>query len=741
MAILLVRGVVKTLNAGFNGNVYGPIIWTAAPAGVVDLAPFNGGAQVNVTARPNAPAGGVVLTVSSLNSAKKVIGGSCTCAVEQVVVTPPTPPVFKFPIASPMDVITDHDTITVTLPTTPPGDHLLLMNIKGNGKTVPTCIIPGIAGDHFTRFPAFDDAFGGKAWADTHASGDRVMLYDCADPVFMLPAPSQPPGDPGAPPAPPGPPPVPSPQFTLTLQLGADGKVTVTPPTKFYTVEALPDGNFLAHRGDIWAQPADGIDHLPPHHVDIIGTDGFPLIHADLRAHYWNSCVPFRTKPLTIQRTPADLVAEGFSFPYGDTGQPVGGFPNFQYWGPFTASFAGITIYMPTTGERPDIGLLSDPCGVFMLGRGPGPMLAWAQCVTDFPNFWVDAKTGKLIDLTVYPQADSYDSPGYQADKPYIWKGPKAPDGYHKFGGNMVPQQAHYLDAAYLAGAATKDPILLKGVQAGAVFCVATDGAKSTPTAAIVSGERRGIAWGTAMIFKAARLTKDFEDRGALPSTGFLGSDNFVNLSKSSAAYYGALMTGPVQDTFGLCPGDTTVGPWQQNYWLTVLAFAMLTGRIEWLAFYLKSLGFAVGMYTGKGKWTGWPPGWGTAYYIDTRDNNGTVYKDGGAMFAGFLKTELENVITAAGHGEVYAPQITQAQYDKLMVDPLNGGIAMVGGAYNITARAALVMADHLDRNGPAFIRGKVRGAHPDFDLALKNITTMVKNFGYMEPKVSVIAV
>lgn len=626
---VFVRGVTRTISAGFNGRVYGPIVWSASPASSMVLAPAADGMTCKATPPLSAIAGVVLISVSSIDRLGKKIGGSVSVTLEAVQAPPPPPP-----------------------------------------------------------------------------------------------------------PAPPGPPPVPAPEFTISARVQADGTVVLDSPIGQHSIQELPDGNFLAMFGSVFA-PEAVVRHLGPHHIDLFDAAGKAVLHADLRAHYWNSRVPLRTKPVTIARTPADLVAEGFSFPYGNTGVPVQPCANYQYWGAFSAAYSGITVYMPTTGERPSIGLLTDPEGEFMRTGRAGPMLAWADCGTDFPWFFYDEAAANFLDLTVYPEADSYDNPRGKA--PYVIKGPKDPtNGYFMYGGGMTPQLAHLWSAAYIAGAATKDLIYLSTVQAEAEFAIVSSAEASGPGGVVIHGEWRGSAWGHGMLFKAIRLTQDFESRGPLPPR-YRSSAYFLKLNASTLAYWSAQMTSDVGIASGVCmeAGAVTVGPWQQNYWLMVLAFGMLTGRQEWLAFYLRMLKFAVMIYGGA---DGFPPGYGTPYYIDIRDDNGVAIADGKTLFADFLKNELRNALTAAAHGQQYDPQVTQAQYDALQKDPLNGGKAMVGAGYNISGRAALVMGDHLDRNGPAWIRGKVRAAHPSFDLALKNIQAMVLAAGYMEPKVSVIA-
>jgi hypothetical protein len=79
---------------------------------------------------------------------------------------------------------------------------------------------------------------------------------------------------------------------------------------------------------------------------------------------------------------------------------------------------------------------------------------------------------------------------------------------------------------------------------------------------------------------------------------------------------------------------------------------------------------------------------------------------------------------------------LPKADHDRLLVDPLNGGNALLGSEYMMTTRACLVMADYLDKKGLA----PVRKTYPDFDLALANAERMFRNGGIVNSRVSVVA-
>ena len=238
------------------------------------------------------------------------------------------------------------------------------------------------------------------------------------------------------------------------------------------------------------------------------------LFDTDIPLHLWNAEWTYRPSPIAVTKKPAEIVAANRMFPFGDTGEGIAPPHNYVFKGPMDS--AGITKYMPTTGERGDIGLVTDPSAHYLLGDSPGPMLAWAQAAGSCPMHFRDEKTGRPIDLLKYPQANAYDAPGYQG-APWLPKGPRDPDGYTRYGDGWSPQQAHFCEMSYVAYMATGDLGFLEDLQYEANFCVLTDAAKSKPNGAIISGEARGLAWGFRQLFMAHIATKDLEAKGPLP--------------------------------------------------------------------------------------------------------------------------------------------------------------------------------------------------------------------------------
>lgn len=503
--------------------------------------------------------------------------------------------------------------------------------------------------------------------------------------------------------------------YKVTLTIGGQDFVYPSGPAhEYYFVTPFKDGSISFHFGVLGNLPQDQDPHQPydlDAYVAKIEIDGALVATVNVPAHWWNARWTYYPNPIQTVKSPAQLVAARRMFPFGNTGSSPPPPPNTPACTLMGSS--SVTIYMPTTGERPDIGNSTDNSGYYMLGFSGNGMVQWALAGTTCPMHFRDQNTGRPVDLLKYPGANSYDQPQKQG-APWFAKGKLQPNGYTEFGGGWTPQQAHYCEMSYAAYQATRNPAFLEDLQYSANFTILCDASRSGQTGKpTVSGELRGIAWAFRNLFMAHAATLDAEAAGELPDSCHTSS-YWKQLLDIQLAYYSQYMADPANQYYRLVPGPwTTFGPWQVDYMLTALAFGVLTGHADWAPFYVWALKNVIDR-TNNTPWQsgGFPPGWGTPYYVDAKP------------------TWYDAFVT--GNIDVHP---SQAQIDALKLDPLNGGKAMQGQEYLMTTRAALVMADYLDKNGLA----NVRAAYP-LDTCLQICTTMNKNYGAMNPRVAVIS-
>lgn len=466
-----------------------------------------------------------------------------------------------------------------------------------------------------------------------------------------------------------------------------------------------PDGRKVYHFGSIAPAPLKDQDFTKCYHLGAY-TDGA----INVPAHWWGAEVTDRTNcPIVIRRSPADLVAASRMFPFGDTGVAV---PPQPPRVPYTQmGSSNLTIGMPTTGERQDIGFVTDNSAYYMLGKDPAPMVDWAQAAGTCPMHFRDEATGKPIDLLKYPTTNAYDGAGYQGI-PWLAKGPPNPQApaYSQWGGGWVPQQAHYPEMSYVAYQATLDAGFLEDLQYSANFTVLTDAAISRQMGkATCHGEYRGVAWALRNLFMAHVSTRDAEAAGTLP-TSCHPSSYWKALLDNALGFYSRSMTDPTRQVFRFVsdlvdagnPSVKALAPWQCDYMLTALALGVLTGHADWTPLYLWALKNAIDRTSGDEL----PVGFGAPYYIDGGQPSWKA-----AMVAG---------IGQLGGAE----PATQAELAALAADPYNGGKALRGIYYLCNTRTVLVMAQYLHLKGLV----DVKSVYPKLDTCVSNVDRMLRN-------------
>jgi hypothetical protein len=618
-------------------------------------------------------------------------------------------PTSKIETPTPLDVITSAATATLDL-TASTGTLHIVGNVQGNGQTVVTVIWP--ISLQLVAQP--DTPNGGKVWQDVHSTGNSFVLYGCAA-TFLLNPPASGPVNPPAPgptpvPPPPAPEPAPPPVGPFPPPPADPTLVTLT----------REDGRVVTQLGELLPPPPANTDMALAHNLAPYTVGKF-----NIPGHAWNQRWTDRTNcPIKIIRSPADIVNRHRAFPYGDTGIPIAPQPaRIKYT--LMGSADNITVYMPTTGEGPDRGLIRDSSAYAMLGQDPGGMIDAGLAADSIPIFFRDQTTDRPISLLTYPSANAADLPGLQGS-PWLCKGipdAKAPV-YSQWGGGWTPQQAHYPELSYMAHQFTDDLGFLENLQYQANFMVLCDAYLSSSfRKAIITGEYRGWGWGMRDLFAAHVATADMEAKFAAagkPWPKWLHpSSYFQTLLDNSRAYYSSVLTDPACQVFRLIvPGGMSFfAPWMADYVLSALAFGILTGHKEWGPIYLWALGNV--MARADYSYQKYPPGYGCQYY-----------QDGSApsWYQSFL-----NGVT----GQQVPP--TQAQIDALDPakggDPYNGGKAMIGWEYLETTRAVLVQAQYLHQEGLL----DIKTTWPNLDAASANIDHLVHGDGILNPRQSVI--
>jgi hypothetical protein len=380
-----------------------------------------------------------------------------------------------------------------------------------------------------------------------------------------------------------------------------------------------------------------------------------------------------------------------------------------------------------------------------------------------------DSATGRPIDVMTKAYS-TYDMDGYQPGQ-WLDPGPPIPPngpdpsapgydngsgGYHvQAMGHWTVQRAHLCEMSYLAGQFTQDPIFLEDLQYMAEFAaIGDDGKWSGPThdqpPPNPTSEYRGQAWINRTLMMAWIATKDAEDAGTLPATCHPSSTYNPVLDVIRDRYLGVIANpDPNIQAFRLLDGSGRFGPWQHEYNMLTLSFAMLIGMKDWEPIYLWALKNTIDRTSG----TEWPVGYGGAYYLNTvRGGGAASWPDDAAQayngivppipapadFGKRFTKWSEAFEDMHLYGRVFgAPSgLTDAQYQALLKDPVFGGglVNMAGREYTQNTHAVLAAA--------AFLHFKklvdVRAVFPQLDTCLANVERQLAGDTF-NPRASII--
>ena len=272
---------------------------------------------------------------------------------------------------------------------------------------------------------------------------------------------------------------------------------------------------------------------------------------------------------------------------------------------------AQLTLYMPTTGGRPDIAPLPRWAVVYLLSMAPKArvvLFANADAGGGIPIHYRDRKTDLPVSLD---------------DHPSVVMGPGRPNSRDAFPALTIgdtpwtPQIAHHPSLSYLPYLLSGDLFYLEEVAFWADWVLASvdpgyrDGAKGL----IAANEVRGQAWSLRTLAEAALILPDahpmkayFNKRLSANMDWYL--KRFVNNTDQS-----------VSPILGIIPKPDDPGmmaPWQQDFLVMVVGHLAEQGvpgaeeLLRWLA------RFSVGRWTSDS--LGFCHQMAPAYYIKIRD-------------------------------------------------------------------------------------------------------------------------
>lgn len=262
-----------------------------------------------------------------------------------------------------------------------------------------------------------------------------------------------------------------------------------------------------------------------------------------------------------ITRTPAELGK--LVLPFGPA-RNAKAYPTYAPGSDYES--AGLTRYMGTTGERQEIGLVTEAQAVWLAGGSPNNMLVQAEAHNDVPVHF-----GK-VDIFAQPDASCYY--GYDSA---IGSYPIGNPSFNTEDRPVKPETAHYPALNYVPYLATGDIRYLEGLQAQATFNLI----QGPPLYRfLMEGQPRGFAWLFRDLAACYLATPDNAPSHLLPKAYWKKV-----LDKYRDAFKAAWVNNQqplVKNTHAAFEVATWIAPWEQDYLGFVLGWMVYAGLEDW---------------------------------------------------------------------------------------------------------------------------------------------------------------
>jgi hypothetical protein len=333
--------------------------------------------------------------------------------------------------------------------------------------------------------------------------------------------------------------------------------------------------------GHIW--PSQPASNLGAYTVAMeLGGD---TIVVSVPHHNWFGRWRWQSAARPVIAQVADLIAAGL-LPHYDAAVGGGHTPPAQqrhYAGPM--DLAGITPYMPQTGGRDDIGLVTECQGDYLCTCSPqalSSLLAQLEGSGTLPWHYRDETTGGPLDTFAWPRASSYD-PWNDAPDPYIPS--QVGDG-----GGITLDTSHEPDLGYVPFLLTGDPYALEEMQYTVNYNV-TCKTPSNRSNYNMSGALRAHAWALRCMARCARVTPDEVPQWLLPRSYFRqildGNREFVAGYANSSETLFAKLNCLADPRWGSppeehIPPDCSNAPWWEDYEQAVMGHVIEMGFEDW---------------------------------------------------------------------------------------------------------------------------------------------------------------
>lgn len=330
--------------------------------------------------------------------------------------------------------------------------------------------------------------------------------------------------------------------------------------------------------GRIWDSTPSNVG---PYRLEVQGPSGRAGA-VDVPKHYWWSRWRWQSEPRPVVANLERLIADALLPPYARNGTLSFAkvrAPEERSTPYRIMELAGVEPRMGTTGERSDIGLVTEHQARFICTGSRGALdiaRHQAEAAGTLPWHMRDERTGAPVDLDRYERMSWYGNP--TAGRPHV---PRTSTG-------ITIDSAHQPALSYVPYLLTGDPYHLEDLQ----FAANYNRGSLPPDYRLSIPQTRAFAWSLRTLAQAARVTPADVPSWLLPAAYFKRDldrtrDWFAKTYVSSAKPEHAIFRvtdeiGSSRDEAPRAPGGTWVAPWQDEFLVSVMAWTVMMGFRDW---------------------------------------------------------------------------------------------------------------------------------------------------------------
>lgn len=476
----------------------------------------------------------------------------------------------------------------------------------------------------------------------------------------------------------------------FTSQAFVQRCVRVDQPDLPLTIFFRPDADakrleVVFELGRMWGQANRQARHLG-HYRATIRNGQTIVARVDVEKHWWFSRWRWQSAPRPLIATPADLIAKRLVPPYGISAathaESLDDDLKHRYAGPMDN--AGVEMQMGTTGDRPDIGPVTDYQAAYLITSSDDALAvvrAQAEAAGSIPLHFRDETTSAPVDFFRYPQVSWYDEPN---GKPWV----KPHIAIRDASGNPpCPWElstSHDPALNYVPYLLTGDPYHLEELQfqGGQPLGWTSYHRAESGLQIAFPDDARSYAWSMRTLFQLAKVTPERTPAWLKPRSYWQAIVR-DNLKWFNATYVNE--PSPACSVFHSATGMESLPAWQEDFLATVFGWAVYMGFEDWRGAYAWKLASTLARTNGQ---SGWPRQWCTPFFIriSKSEPSNSVYarKSPRSIWYTSWKEAWEAYRADPEHNVVtpFADQTSWAQND----DP----------QLLIYTRGALAMATHL---------------------------------------------